>query len=269
MNEQQGLPTGAKVLIGGILLAIGLVILIALFPVVVIGAGQRGVVFNNGTGVENRILGEGFHFRTPLVESVTSLSIQVQKNEVKAEAASKDLQTVSTTIVVNWHLDASKVNKVYQNIGDEDAVLDRIINPAVSEVVKASVAKYTAEEVLQKRPLLKRDIDDQLRIRLAGYNIILNDVSITNVDFSKDFNAAIEAKQVAEQQAKQAGFLAQRAKNEADAAIETAKGQAEAQKLVQQSLTPELLQKMALEKWNGSYPQYVGGGLPLPTLPLR
>lgn len=263
------MTTGVKVIIGFFLFFVLFIILLIFWPIVVIGPGERGVVFNNATGVEDRVLGEGVHFRTPLIQSVTSLPIKVQKNDVKAEAASKDLQTVSTDIVVNWHLDASKVNKVYQNIGDEKAVLDRIINPAVNEVVKASVANYTAEEVLQKRPLLKQNIDEQLQKRLLGYNVILDDVSITNVDFSKEFNAAIEAKQIAQQQAQQAAFLAQKATNEAKAAIETAKGQSESQKLVQQTLTPELLEKMTLEKWNGQYPQYVGGGLPLPTLPLR
>lgn len=237
-------------------------------PFTIIGAGERGVVFNNATGVEDRVLGEGTHILTPFFESVEKMSVQVQKNDVKAEAASKDLQTVSTDIVVNWHLAADRVHKVYQSIGDEKAVVDRILSPAVSEVVKASVAKYTAEEVLTKRPLLKQEIDEALRQRLAQYNVLLDDVSITNVNFSEEFNKAIELKQVAEQQAKQAGFLAQKAEAEANAAIETAKGIAEAQKLVQQTLTPELLQKLTLEKWNGVYPQFVGGGVPLPTLPL-
>lgn len=254
-----------KLIVGAIGLFVGLIILIFIFPIVIIGAGERGVVFNNASGVEERVLGEGMHFRIPFVQSVTTVSIKVQKNDVKAEAASKDLQTVSTDIVVNWHLDASNVHKVYQSIGDEKAVVDRILIPAVNEVVKAAVAQKTAEEVLTKRPELKADIDERLRTRLASYTVVLDDVSVTNVDFSKEFNAAIEAKQVAEQQAKQAFYLAQKAENEAKAAVETAKGQAESQKLVQQSLTPELLQKMAIEKWNGSFPQYFGGGV-LPFL---
>lgn len=268
MNEGPS-PRMIKLIIGGVALFICLIIIIANFPVVVIQAGERGVVFSNVSGIEDKVLGEGVHFRTPFVQSVTSLSVQVQKNEVKAEAASKDLQTVNTQIVVNWHLDASKVNKIYQSIGDEKAVVDRILTPAVSEVVKAAVAQKTAEEILTKRPELKVDIDERLRSRLATYNVILDDVSVTNVDFSKEFNAAIEAKQVAEQEAKQAFYLAQKAENEAKAAVEKAKGVAEAQKLVKETLTPELLQKMTIEKWNGNYPTYVGGGLPLPTLPLR
>lgn len=250
----------------GILIVI--IVAISLLPFTVIKAGYRGVVFNNGSGVEDRILGEGFHFITPFVESVSQLSIQVQKNEVKADAASKDLQTVNADLVINWHLDAGKVNKVYQTIGDEKAIVDRILNPAVSEVVKSATAQYTAEDLITKRTELKAVIDESLKERLATYNVILDDLSIVNIDFSKEFNAAIEAKQVAEQQAKQAFFLTQKAQNEASASVAQARGVAESQKLVQQTITPELLQKMTIEKWNGIYPTYVGGGLPLPTLPL-
>lgn len=265
--EETGIPKVGKLVIGAVALIVVLIIIITLLPFGVIGAGQRGVIFNNATGVEERVLGEGLYFRTPFVQSIETLSVQVQKNDVKAEAASKDLQTVSTDIVVNWHLDASKVNKIYQNIGDEKAVVDRILVPAVNEVVKAAVAQKTAEEVLTKRPELKADIDERLRVRLASYNVVLDDVSVTNVNFSKEFNAAIESKQVAEQQAKQAFYLAQRAENEAKAVVKTAEGQAEAQRLVQQTLTPELLQKMSIEKWNGSFPQYFGGGV-LPFINL-
>ena len=265
--EQTGMSAGTKLIIGAIGLFIIFIIILLVFPIVIIGAGERGVVFSNGTGVEDRVLSEGLHFRIPFVESVTSLSIQVQKNDVKAEAASKDLQTVSTDIVVNWHLDSSKVNRIYQNIGDEKAVVDRILTPAVNEVVKAAVARKTAEEILQKRPELKADIDESLRARLATYNVILDDVSIVNVDFSKEFNAAIEQKQVAEQEAKKAQFVADKAVKDAEAAVNTAKGQAEAQRLVQQTLTPELLNKMAIDKWNGSFPQYFGGGV-LPFLSI-
>src|SRR6266581_2738421 len=155
-----------KFIIGIVGAIIVFFIIVAIFPVVIVGAGQRGVVFNNISGVENRILGEGVHFRIPIIESVTNMPVRVQKTEVHAEAASKDLQTVNTDIVVNWHMNAGKVNKIYQEIGDEDSVRDRILTPAVNEVVKASTAQKTASEVLAKRPELKRDIDKALSDRL-------------------------------------------------------------------------------------------------------
>lgn len=238
----------------GIFLAV--ILFIVAFPIVVIGAGQRGVVFNNVSGLENRILGEGVHFRVPFIEAVTKLSVRVQKTEVHAEAASKDLQTVNTDIVVNWHMNAGKINRIYQEIGDEDAVRDRILIPAVNEVVKAATAKKTASEVLAERPELKRDIDKTLSERLGRYNVLLDDVSIVNVSFTAEFNKAIEDKQIAQQQAEQAKFL-----------VEKSRSEAEANAVKQSSITPEILEQRALEKWDGRLPTYYGGG-PLPFINL-
>lgn len=242
-----------RYLVFGAILLVVLIFVIAAFPIVVIGAGERGVVFNNVSGIENRILGEGVHVRIPFIESVTKLSVRVQKTEVLAEAASKDLQTVNTNIVVNWHMNAGKINRIYQEIGDEEAVRDRILTPAINEVVKAATAKKTASEVLAQRPELKRDIDRALSDRLNRYNIILDDVSIVNVNFTPEFNKAIEDKQIAQQQAEQAKFL-----------VEKARSEAEANQVKQQSLTPEILQQRAIEKWDGKFPTYFGGG----TLPF-
>ena len=247
---------------GALFLAI--IIIIAAFPIVIIGAGHRGVVFNNISGIENRILGEGVHFRIPFVQTVTQLSVKVQKTDIKAEAASKDLQTINTDIVVNWHLNASKVNRIFQQVGNEEAIAINVLTPSVSEVVKAATAQKTASEILEKRSELKADIDKALSGRLKRYDVLLDDVSIVNVTFSAEFNAAIEQKQVAQQQAEQAKFLAEKALNEAEAAVNKARGEAEAQRLLQQSLNPDLLQKLAIEKWDGKFPQYVGTG----TLPF-
>lgn len=243
-----------RLVIGSFIAVFAIILLIAAFPIVVIGAGQRGVVFNNISGIENRILGEGVHFRIPFIESITKLPVRVQKTEVRAEAASKDLQTVNTDIVVNWHMDAGKINRIYQEVGDTEAVTDRILTPAVNEVVKAATAKKTASEVLAERPELKQDIDKTLSARLSRYNILLDDVSIVNVSFSPEFNKAIEDKQIAQQQAEQAKFL-----------VEKARSEAEANQIRQESLTPQILQQRALEKWDGRLPTYYGGG-PLPFI---
>lgn len=263
MYDEEAKNMMPKIKLGSSLVAIFIVALLVIFnfPVVVIQAGERGVVFNNVSGIEDRVLGEGVHFRLPFVESVTGLSIKVQKNDVKAEAASKDLQTVSTDIVINWHLDSGKVNKIYQNIGDEKAVLDRIINPAVNEVVKASTAKYTAEEVLQKRPLLKADIDEALKIRLETYNIVLNDVSIVDVQFSPEFNVAIEQKTTAQQLALKAENDLKRIEIEATQKVTSAKAEAESIRIRSEALAQnqKLVDWEAIQKWNGVLPQYVLG----------
>ena len=133
-------------------------------------------------------------------------------------------------------------------------------------MAKAATAKKTAEEIITKRQELKQDIDRLLVDRLGQYGIILSDVSIINIDFSAEFNKAIEAKQVAEQEAKQAIFRAEQAKNDATARVNMAEGQAKAQALQQQALSPELLQKMWIDKWNGVLPTYYGTSAPLTTI---
>lgn len=239
-----------KYAIGVAIFIVGIFSLLILFPIVVIGVGERGVVFNSISGVENRILGEGVHYRIPVIETVIKISVRVQKTEVHAEAASKDLQTVDTDIVVNWHMNAGKVNVIYQQVGDADAIRDRILTPAVSEVVKAATAQKTASEVLAKRPELKQDIDKALSQRLGRYNVLLDDVSIVNVRFTDEFNRAIEDKQIAQQQAEQAKFL-----------VEKARSEAEANQVKQQTLTPQILQQRAIEKWDGHFPTYFGSGV--------
>lgn len=226
-----------------------LIFLFSINPIVIIGAGQRGVVFSNVTGIEDRVLGEGLHFRMPFIENVVPVSVRVQKTDVPAMAASKDQQTVNTHLAVNWHLDAGKVNRIYQQIGDETAVKDRIIVPATNEVMKAATAKKTANEILATREGLKKDVDTLLKHRLLSYNIVVDDVSIVNVEFSADYNKAVEAKQVAQQEAERSRYL-----------VEVATNEAEANRIKQSAITDQILQQKALDKWDGKLPQYWGGG---------
>ena len=275
----QNIPTEGKVVIGGVLLFIALIIILLINPIVIIGAGQRGVVFNNTSGIQEKVLGEGLHFRTPFIESVKTLSVQVQKDEIQAQAASKDLQTVTTKIVVNWHLDSSRVNKIYQEVGDEKAVVDRILIPNTNEVVKAATAKFTAEELLTKRESLKLAIDEGLTVRLKTYNVVLDDVSIVDIDFSQEFNAAIEAKAAAVQNAQKAENDLRRIEIEAKQTIESAKAQAESiriqsaalaenQRLVEWEYVKAL--RVSAEKGVAIVPQYqLGESVPLVNIPGR
>lgn len=242
------------------------IILIASLPFVTIGAGQRGVVMNYGK-VQNEVLDEGLHWRTPFVQSVKKIDVRVQKADVTAAAASADLQDVTMEVVVNYRIDPTKVNNVYQKIGDNQEVLERIIIPNTNEVVKAASAKYTAENIIKNRAELKKLIDEALMIRLADYGVILDDVSLTEIDFSQEFNAAIEAKQVAEQRVQEAQFIADRAAKDAEAAVNKAKGEAEAQRVQQQSLTPLIIQKLWIEKWDGAQPKVVTDGSLIMQMP--
>lgn len=223
----------------------------------IVNAGERGVLMKFGE-VQEKILGEGIHLIIPIVNTVQKLSVRVQKQEIVSEAASKDLQKVSTDIALNWHIIPEEVNVIFQQIGDENQVTQRIINPAIEEVLKSLMAKYTAEEIITKREEVKARIDDSLTQRLAGYHIAVDDTSLVQAEFSKVFSAAVEAKQVSQQEAKQAGYLALKAAQEAEAKVNLAKGEAEAHRLLRENLTPEILKKQAIEKWDGKLPLIIG-----------
>ncbi len=254
----------------GFYLAGGLFLLLTAIifrPFAIVNAGERGVVMQFGK-VQDSVMDEGIHPIIPIVTSVKRLSVRVQKNGFNADAASKDLQKVSTELAVNWHIDPTQVNKVFQRVGDEAQIVNGIITPAVSEVLKAATAKKTAEAIITNRTDLKAEIDDDLKTRLEAYGVIVDDVSLVNFSFSPEFSKAIEAKQIAEQEAKQAEFIALKASKEAIADVNRAKGQAEAQRLQRQTLTPELLQKQAIEKWDGRFPTVMGGNGTLPLINL-
>lgn len=255
-------PTVALYIAGGIVLLLATTIF---KPFTIVNAGERGVVMRFGK-VQDVILGEGIHPIMPIVTSVKRLSVRVQKTDIASEAGTKDLQILNVAAAINWHIDPTQVNKVYQRIGDEEQIVKTIILPAITEVLKAATPKKTAEEILKERADIKSAIDNNIKSRLAAYGIQLDDVSLVNVAFSPEFTKAIEAKQIAEQEAKQAEFVALKATQDAQAEVNRAKGQAEAQKLLRQNLTPEILQKQAIEKWNGQFPQVMGGSNALPLI---
>jgi len=226
---------------------------------VIVNAGERGVLMQFGK-VQEQVLGEGLHVIFPTVYTVKKLSVRVQKQESSAEASSKDLQDVFTDVALNWHIIPDEANAIFQQIGDEKEVVDRIIDPAVEEVLKAVMAKYTAEEIITKRGEVKAAVDDFLTLRLVTYHIAVDDISLVHVHFSQRFSDAVEAKQIAEQEAKTGEFLALKAVKQADTKVNLAKGEAEVQRLLRDNLTPELLERQAIEKWDGKLPLIVGDG---------
>lgn len=239
-----------------IFLTLALTVLIFNF-FVIINPGQRGVLIQFGE-VQERVLSEGIHVIIPLVDTVKKLSVRVQKQEKSAEASSKDLQDVFTDVALNWHIIPEKTNLVFQQIGDEKAIVDRIIEPAVEEVLKAVMAEYTAEEIITQRRQVKAEVDTFLTDRLTPYHLAVDDISLVHVHFSERFGEAVEAKQIAEQEAKRAGFMAIKAVKEAEAKVNLARGEAEAQGLVQTTLNNELLKKQTIEKWDGKLPLIMG-----------
>lgn len=234
----------------------------------VVGPGERGIRISLGS-VSADPKPSGVYLWIPFLMGMASVDVQIQKSEIESTGATKDMQDVHAKVAVNWALNGDNVVTTYSTIGDESDVLLRILEPAVNEVMKSVTAKRTAEEVLTKRMEMKVDIDAGLQERLKQYGIKLYDVNIVNLAFSDEFTNAIEAKQIAEQAAKQASYVAQKATQDALATVELAKGQAEAQKLLRSSLTKEILQQRAIEKWDGKFPQVMGGTGALPFVNIK
>jgi len=247
-----------------VIVAVALFLVWVFSPFVIIGAGERGVVFNQLHGIENKILPEGFSFIIPVIQRVVKMDVRIRKSDTRATAASKDLQTVATEIVLNFHLFPDKVNKIYQEIG-----LDyekRIIDPAVQEIVKAVCAEFTAEELITKRQLVKDEIKTSLHKRLTTSYISLDELNITDFQFSKIFNEAIESKQTAEQLALKAGRDLERVRIEGQQKVVQAKAEAESQRIQKETISPIILQLRAIEKWDGKFPQVLGGSGAMPFI---
>jgi regulator of protease activity HflC (stomatin/prohibitin superfamily) len=246
----------------------GLVVLILLFGAFfTIPAGYCGVLTTFGAASQT-VLAPGLHFKIPIMQDIVKMNVQVQKNEQVEDAASLDLQVVKTTVATNWNIDDSDASWIYQKIGMEPALNERIFQPVVSNAVKAVVAHYNAEELVTKRDQVRTQIDDLIRTNLKPYhvNVDVSGVSITDFQFSTDYASAIEQKQVAQQRAQQAEYELQQAKVEAERQIAQAQGQSEAQKLLQQTLTPQLIQQEAIAKWDGHLPNVVGGNGVIPMI---
>ena len=249
-----------------LILIIGVILGFFLFlrPWVQIGAGERGIILNFGAVQEN-VFGEGLHFRIPIMQEIVPVDVKVQKAETDAAAASADLQDVSSTVAINYHIIPDKANIVYQSIGIH--FKERIIDPAVLEVVKAVTAKYTAEELITKRPAVSDAMKLSLTERLLEHNIAVDAFSIVGFSFSKIFMEAIESKQTAEQLALKAKRDLDRIKIEAEQTITAARAEAESLRLQRANISPDLIELRkieanlkAIDKWNGILPQVTGAG---------
>ncbi|MGH8146917.1 MAG: prohibitin family protein [Rhodanobacteraceae bacterium] len=243
-----------------IAIAIVLLILIVVWSsFVTIGPGSRGVLMTFGA-VRTGVLAPGLHMKIPFVQTVKHMNVQIQKSETSETAASHDLQDVTTTVAVNWSINATDASWVYERLGGENQLSAKVITPVVSNAVKAVAARYDAEQLVEKRDLVRDEIQKQIETGLAQYKVRVQGVNITNFKFSKDYAKAIEQKQVAQQRAQQAEYDLDRIKVQAQQEIAQAQGQAQAQKLLQSTLSPEIIRLKAVEKWNGVLPTVTGNG---------
>lgn len=243
---------------------IGIVILllVVLFGSIgTVGAGQRGVLLKFGA-VTGEIKGEGLYFKLPIIQDVKIMDVRIQKEQTGASAASKDLQTVNSTIALNFNLVPEQVANVWQKFGGD--YKERMIDPAIQEAVKSSTAKFTAEELITKREMVRDEVKSLLKEKLQSSGIMVDEFNIINFDFSKSFNEAIEAKVTAEQSALAAKNKLEQVKFEAQQAIEQAQGKAKAIQIEGDALrtSPQVTELRWIEKWNGQTPTYWGNATP-------
>ncbi len=259
----------------GMLVLLIIILLGAWGTFAIVPAGHRGVVLLWGS-VERRIMGEGLNFKVPFAERVIKVDVRVQPHPFKEiDASSKEYQIVKMTGMMNFHIDPSFVNDLYQKVGLDFA--DKVIDPAFNDFVKEVVPTYPIGEILPKREEIRQRAMKKLGDNLSRYHIIVDDIYFANIRFSSEYEGAIEAKQVAQQQVEtQKQVLAQReieaqqkvatAKGEAESILVVAQGQAKANDALSRSISPILVQYKSVEKWNGVLPQVSGGTAPFINL---
>ncbi|MDQ5859715.1 MAG: prohibitin family protein [Thermoproteota archaeon] len=263
---------------------IGFILLVVVLTasVKIVEAGHRGVLLKFGAVDTATSLSEGIHFVTPFRDNVVQLEVRTQKTVENAASASRDLQDVSTQVAVNYHINPESAQLLYQQLGYDYA--NRVIAPAIQESVKQVTARFNAENLITNRETVKSEIEQQIKQRLAAYNIAVEALSITEFQFSEQFRRAVEAKVEAEQRALQANNDLRRIEIEAQqaearavgeqqaniaraegvrqAAVLQAQGEAEAIQIVEAQLreNPRYLEWLKTQRWDGVLPLVTGGG---------
>lgn len=253
-----------KGIIAAIIIVVALIVLIAINPIVKVDAGERGVMQHWGAiDQEEAPLEPGIHWRMPIRDNVVKMDVKTQKEERGASASSKDLQIVTSKIAINYHLDPLKVSALYENLRKEYS--DRVIAPAIEEFIKKTTAQFTAEELITKREEVKEQLRTLITENLEKNHIIVEDIFITDFDFSAEFNKAIEAKVTAEQRALEEKNKLEQIKFQAEQKITTAEAEARAIEIQANAINSQggsdYVQLKAIEKWSGNLPtQMIPGG---------
>ena len=233
-------------------IAVALLFGLILNAFVIINPGQAGVLSVLGKAQDGALL-EGFHFKPPFVANVDVYDVTVQKFEVPAQSSTKDLQDLSARFAINFRLDPVEVVEIRRTQGTLQNIVSKIIAPQTQESFKIAAARRTVEEAITKRTELKSDFDTALDARLEKYGIIVLDTSVVDLNFSDEYSKAVEEKQIAEQRAQRAIYVAQEAEQQAQADVNRAKGKAEAQRLLAETLKAQggelELEKEAFEAW--------------------
>lgn len=255
----------------GAIVALVLILVLVSGSIVVVSAGQTGVVLTFGR-VGETVLQEGMHFKIPFAQQIVTINNRIVKLEVSTEAFSKDLQTISTVVAVNYHINKTASGTIYKEVGL--GYEDVLVTPAVNEVLKAVTAKYTAQELVGNRNDVSVLLDEGMNDRLNQYGLYIDELNIINWDFSAEYIIAVEAKQVAEQnliktrtEQEQALVIANTeaekrviaAQAEANEIKLLAEANAEKNRIITESLTELYLKYETIQRWDGQLPKVTGG----------
>jgi len=247
-----------KIIIGFIYFIITVAVILLVFSsFTVIDAGHTGVVVRLGK-VSDNVLNEGFHFKLPIITNIVKIDNRVLKTEVESNSASKDLQSISSKVSVNYRVNTNSSAKIYKNVGNN--FNNVIVNPAIQECMKSVTAKYNAEELITKRAIVSSEMEKEISQKINPYGLNIEVFNIIDFDFSEEFSKAIEAKQTAQQQALKAEQDLARIKVEASQTVEKAKAESEAYQLKNQQLTDKVIMMEFVEKWDGKLPTVTSGG---------
>jgi len=275
-----------KIIFGAIIFVTIIVVVMMAFRTV--DTGTVGLLTTFGQ-VQDKTLGPGMHLVNPISDNIIPMSIQIQKEQQKASAASSDLQDVASTVVVNYHIDQNSAVEIFRTIGL--AFPDKIIDPKISEIVKSVSAKYKASQLITEREKVRSQIQTLLSDSLKPYNLLVDGVAITNFEFSPQFTKTIEQTVVAQQElitqqnqlakvkvdaqqrvaianaTKTANIL--QAEGTANATVINANGEAQAIELVNNQIknSPHYVEYFKIKTWNGKLPVVASNGGNIITLP--
>jgi len=255
MQDTYSMQERAKKIVLQVLLAIGILILF-FGSWFVVGVGEVGVTFNRITG-NTASHQQGLHFKLPLFVGVTKFDVKTQRIDIKAIGASKDLQEVTFELAINFHLIYDKVDNLYERVGHD--YVAKIINPAVEETIKSAAAKFQVERIIVDRHLLREEMMETLKTRLASYDIVAEAVNLIDIDFTREFNAVVEQKQIEEQKIKTAEYQRRQAEELKQKTILEAEAEARKQQLLRESVSEKVISLKWIEKWDGKLPQIISG----------
>jgi len=199
-----------------------------------VDGGERVVMFNMFSGVEDKVRGEGTHFKIPWVMQPKKYTIRLRPKKIESSTGTKDLQMVNIHCRMLYKPRIEKLPEIHRTLGEDYE--ERVLPSIANEVLKATIAQYNAEQLLTMREHVSIEIRDAIVARASQFNILMDDVSITHLTYGKEFSKAIEEKQVAQQEAERQKFIVLRSEQERQATVIRSEGEAEAARMISDAL---------------------------------